>query len=225
MPVTLFLSVTAVSLATGRQSEGLDHPLCGALSLAALLVLPVALLLRRWPDWRAQVSLTRAPWAPTVLGAMTGVVGAWALNGVLSAVSFAVQGNMAQVAADKAKWLARLEGLPVWVMLSLALLAGVWEEFVFRGFVLGRFTRAFTAWLGAPRGQALALGLSSLLFGLGHGYQGLFGVMQTTAVGLVFGAVVLRRQSLWPAMLAHVTLDTISLLALKVLGPLLHQVK
>ncbi len=43
--------------------------------------------------------------------------------------------------------------------------------------------------------------------------------MQTSAVGMAFGALTVWRKSLWPAIVAHLTVDTIGLVALKLLKP------
>jgi membrane protease YdiL (CAAX protease family) len=92
------------------------------------------------------------------------------------------------------------------------LFTGFYEEVLARGFLL---TRCRTL-LGGYWGPVL---LSSVLFGLGHFYQGWLGVVQTALVGLVFAALVLRWGTLWPAVLAHAALNTLSLVALRTLAP------
>jgi len=94
----------------------------------------------------------------------------------------------------------------VWVVVVFV------EEWVFRGLL----ARELCALLGDGRG-ALAAGLaaSSLVFGLAHAYQGIGGVISTGVVGLVLAALTAReRWNLWPAVIAHGTIDTIGLWAI-----------
>jgi membrane protease YdiL (CAAX protease family) len=61
--------------------------------------------------------------------------------------------------------------------------------------------------------------VSSLIFGLGHTYQGWFGVMKTTVAGICLAILVLLTRSVWPAIIAHAGIDTASLVALHFLTP------
>ena len=64
------------------------------------------------------------------------------------------------------------------------------------------------AWLGA-------LALTSILFGVGHGYQGLSGMISAGLGGLVFGALYLATgRNLWVSVIAHGTTDTVGFLLL-----------
>ncbi|MGA8260922.1 MAG: CPBP family intramembrane glutamic endopeptidase [Arenicellales bacterium] len=88
---------------------------------------------------------------------------------------------------------------------------GVYEELFARGLLLQRCR----VLMGGSWGPVL---VSSVLFGLGHLYQGWVGVGQTTLIGLVLAVLTLRWKTLWPAILAHAMLDTASILALRSLG-------
>jgi len=58
----------------------------------------------------------------------------------------------------------------------------------------------------------IALVGSAIIFGLGHTYQGLGGVIKITAMGLLLGAAFLTvRRDLWPLIIAHAVIDTISM--------------
>lgn len=83
--------------------------------------------------------------------------------------------------------------------------AALGEELVFRGLLM----QALTTLLGRP---ALALFLQAAVFGAVHLYQGPAGVLATVITGLVFGVLVLvARGSIWPAVLAHGTANTLGL--------------
>lgn len=81
---------------------------------------------------------------------------------------------------------------------------GLYEEILARGLLLTRCRRL----LGGAWAPVIA---SSVLFGLGHLYQGWLGVAQTALVGAVFAAFTLRWGTLWPAIIAHAALDALSL--------------
>lgn len=98
---------------------------------------------------------------------------------------------------------------------SLGMLALVWtiaafgEEMAYRGYVLER-----AAALGShsPSAYAAAMAVVSLLFGLGHFYQGMAGMIGSTVSGLFFGLLYLKAgRNLWLPILAHGFSDTIGL--------------
>jgi uncharacterized protein len=199
------------------------NPVLSVFITGGLMLLVVALLIRRDIDWRASLGLQRRPLLETLAFGGLGLVVAYAVNIVVVLSYTVVRGGMAQQAADKAKWASKLGDLPLAWVLPLALFVGLWEELVFRGFLLGRLRVAFQAVDGSPRIRtAMAIGVSGLLFGAGHGYQGVLGLIQTTAVGIALGALTVWRKSLWPAVIAHLSIDTIGLVLLKVFKPLLE---
>lgn len=53
-------------------------------------------------------------------------------------------------------------------------------------------------------GPLAAVLLSSVLFGLGHAYQGIVGILRTAIIGLAFGAGCALTKSLWWLVVAHV---------------------
>lgn len=86
--------------------------------------------------------------------------------------------------------------------LGLALVAGICEEYVFRGFAL----HVVEAWSGSP---ALAVAATSAAFGLAHGYQRLSGVLRATALGALLAVPVLATGSLYPAVAAHFWINAV----------------
>jgi membrane protease YdiL (CAAX protease family) len=88
--------------------------------------------------------------------------------------------------------------------------AAVCEEIVFRAFLIGRLEAAF----GGPSriATAMAVLLSSVLFGLAHGYQGPTGVLITGTLGLIFACVyAYGGRNLWLNIVVHGVYDTLSL--------------
>jgi sodium transport system permease protein len=88
-------------------------------------------------------------------------------------------------------------------ILVFALIPGICEEILFRGFVLRGLARRMPAW------QAVLW--TAVLFGAFH--FDLYRLLPTTALGIVLGALVWRTGSLWPAMLLHAANNTIAVLA------------
>ncbi len=87
--------------------------------------------------------------------------------------------------------------------------AGVCEEAVYRGFLLHYFhTLPFHLTI------TLALGVSSVIFGMGHLYQGLAGALGATVLGFVFGCLFVATGSLLIPIVLHAVLDLRVLLML-----------
>ncbi|MER7876314.1 CPBP family intramembrane glutamic endopeptidase [Streptomyces solisilvae] len=99
------------------------------------------------------------------------------------------------------------------LLLAVVLVAvvAVAEETIFRGYLLLRFTRLL-------RSRAGAVLLSSVVFSIGHGYEGSAGVLTVGVTGVVFAIVYLWRRSLVAPIVMHFCLDFITI----VLVPLLR---
>jgi len=105
-----------------------------------------------------------------------------------------------QAIAERILPQSTLEMLPY---LSLAITAGLCEEFLYRGFAMAALAHAgLAAWL--------VLVVSSLLFGLAHSYQGRGGMVMTFLVGLLLGASRLSYNSLLPAIFWHTAVDAVA---------------
>lgn len=149
------------------------------------------------------------PWA--VLPAGLGVA---LLGYAVAVVTLLLATRVFGWAPPEVSRLAAIQGnLPM----LLLMLAVVWstvalgEELLYRGFLLGRLRRLF----GTTRCASLsAVTLQGLLFGLSHAYQGATGILVTASIGLVFGLLALRCRTLWPLVVGHGIVDTVSLVAL-----------
>lgn len=81
----------------------------------------------------------------------------------------------------------------------VAVNGGIMEELAYRGFLIWAFAPLAGLW-----GAAL---LSSLIFGLGHAYQGAKGIVRTGALGLFFAVGYVLTRSLWWLMLTHMMVN------------------
>jgi len=81
----------------------------------------------------------------------------------------------------------------------LSVTAGICEELLYRGFLIW-YLAHFT-------GLIQAVALAAVIFGLGHAYQGVRGMLVTAAVGAFFGAVYAISGSLFVPMLMHGLMD------------------
>lgn len=85
------------------------------------------------------------------------------------------------------------------VFMLVAITAGIWEELLYRGFLI---------WFLVPlAGAGGAVVLSSLVFGIGHVYQGPAGVVRTGFIGLGFAILYVLSGTLWWLMAAHAMVD------------------
>lgn len=180
----------------------------------ALMLLITGLLVRRDADWKDSLQLRPTPPVQAIAFGALGVVLSYAAGALAIGLFKLLGAQSAQMLAQKLAWASKFSGLPMYWVLPLSIFVGLWEEIVFRGFLLNRLKVTF-------RGDArIAVVVTGVLFGIGHGYQGVQGIVQTAAVGIALGAVTVWRKSLWPAVIAHLSIDTIGLVAIKVLKPL-----
>ena len=90
------------------------------------------------------------------------------------------------------------------------------EETAFRGYL---FTRLRDVLGGETSSVVLAVALSSLLFGVLHGEQGVVGVVAVALDGVAFAVLRLHYGTLWAPVLAHGFNNTLGLVTFFVVGP------
>lgn len=95
-----------------------------------------------------------------------------------------------------------LREIPAYLLLSIS--AAVFEETIYRGFMV-------TYFLPASRGQSgwpvAALIVPALLFSLAHYYQGWKAVMKIWGFAVGLGLMFILTGSLWPVMIIHFIID------------------
>jgi len=107
----------------------------------------------------------------------------------------------------------RVANGPLAVVIAMALWAGVWEELVFRGFILSRARVACGGWFATPaRADMAAVALQAGVFGLVHVWQSTDGQINAALTGLVLGYVAIRTRSIVPGMVGHAAIDLVALL-------------
>jgi membrane protease YdiL (CAAX protease family) len=102
----------------------------------------------------------------------------------------------------------RIPDLPVREMAILMTFVAVWEEVVFRGFILTRLYALLRRWW-------LAIPLSALLFGSVHLYEGALAVGLISVFGVILALLFCWRRSLIPCITMHFMHNMLMLLLLK----------
>lgn len=204
------LIVAAVFIAAFVTLPMLGLPLAGPVAVVLAAATAVWCLRRQGEGWAA-LGLARPACPLRTLAMALGI----AVLGYLAAIVATV------VATQVLGWppmqsgkIGTVQGnLPALLrMLAIAwTTAAFGEELLFRGFLQGRLQKLF----GGRRGAGLLAALvQAALFGLAHAYQGATGILVTASLGLVLGLLYLRTKSLWPLVIAHGLIDTLSLVAL-----------
>lgn len=198
-------------------------------ALAAISVGLSFLALAREPARIEALGLSFAPLRGRVvlmgLYGLAGGVATYVINAIVSVGFIMVTGGIEKhigMAKEQHEALSSFAAIPLWVMIPVVIIAGCYEDIVFRGFLLGRLRilfRTSKAWIG----DLVAIAVSSAIFGLGHIYQGWFGVMKTTAAGVCLAILVLLTKSVWPAMIAHAGIDASTIVMLHFLTPLVDK--
>ncbi len=224
----IFFAVIYGGALLAGYARRLENPVLSVSLTGGLMVGLVALFSQRDPNWRTSLAVEYVPITEWLIFGPVGLVACYGVNAARGITYFVASkllgGHPEQLASSKAQWAGQLGNLPLAWVLPLALAAGLWEELVFRGFLLGRARVIAARFTPDPfKRDAAAVLAVSACFGLGHGYQGVFGLFQTALVGVVLAALVLWRKSLWPAVFAHLAIDSIGLFALHVLKPMLEK--
>jgi uncharacterized protein len=140
---------------------------------------------------------------------MVGVLGA-VIIAVLQFFNLRRMGKMEGAAPDFLRKLASRilphSMVELLAYFALAATAGVCEEFVYRGFAM-----AALASLGLATWAVVLV--TSMLFGLGHAYQGRAGILGTAVLGMLFAGARILYSSLAPIMMWHTVVDVVAGLA------------
>lgn len=191
-PVSLLLTLAVLTLYLRTQGVGW-----------------ASLGLRPLPGWRAKLMVV--PQALLALPAFALVVAATTIGGPAIGLDF-----MGEVSGGVDDRWGQVEGSLPHYLLWLGIVwtaAAFGEEMFFRGYLITRLGAAFG---GGRVATVAAVIISAAIFGYGHFYyQGLRGAVVTGGIGLAFGTMfLLYRRNLWPLILLHGVIDTLTFTAL-----------
>ncbi len=164
------------------------------------------LLLRLEGEGFKELGLSGHQWPKHLgLGLLFGLGMFFALNVALGAVMQSLLPRPAGNGPTIASFFNEPRNLLAW--LPIGIFGGGVVEELQRIFIFTRFEK----WLGRP-GLILGIVLSSLMFGLGHRYQGLGIAISTAVSGVIFALVYLRRRSALEPIAAHAFSDVLAML-------------
>ena len=172
----------------------LEWGLVGLVALALRLErMPLAVLGLRPAD--------PGPFSVVLPAAVGGVVGGMLLNVALARLLPARRSQLLRQ-MDSFQGLVPATGRErLWYAAS-AVTAGICEEVLFRGFLL-----YFLPVLVPALPSGVIIGLSAIIFGVAHLYQGWKGVLQTGLLGLALALLYRYTGSLYGPMLLHAAMD------------------
>lgn len=212
LAVTLVLAAGLLAALVGQQLAGENVMALHIIVVQGLVILAGLQAILRWRQIRwSDLGLVR-PVALDLPRALLVLLAVFAGNGLFTGlVMLASPGTLEQHHARLGEVAGFLVGgLPFLAIAAAMLFVAVYEELLARGFLLQR-SRLLIAGIWGP------VLLSSLLFGLGHGYQGWIGIAQTALVGVILARATLYWGTLWPAIIAHAALNTVALSILQTL--------
>lgn len=209
MEPTFVLKVFAVLLLVGLPALAVREPaggeeleealgrragvyLSGGLSL--VLLAGATVLIAVWQDAPAAELGWRVTAGPSAAGAWA--AGATAAGLLLALAASVAARRLGSEESRLALYLIPRSRGERWGFVLLALVAGLCEEYVYRGYAL----HVVEAWSGS---SDAAVAITSLSFGLAHGYQRLGGILRATLLGVVLAVPVVATGSLFPAVVAH----------------------
>ena len=105
------------------------------------------------------------------------------------------------VAAFENQYSALYGDTPLWLeILSIAVITGITEEIIFRGLALSRLKRGMS--------RTAAVVVSAVIFGMFHG--AFVAVVYATVLGIVFGFLADRHNSILPTVVCHIFFNATS---------------
>ena len=122
-----------------------------------------------------------------------------------------LRAGLSQPATPFPSFLEARDGTEFLLAAVLVAVVAMAEETIFRGYLMLRFQALM-------RGPALAVLLSSVIFSLGHGYEGSAGLVTVGVMGAVFAVIYLWRRSLVAPVVMHFLQDFLSIVLLPLLG-------
>lgn len=190
--------------------QALRHFLLDAFQTLSTLVILRQGLRGYHPRTLGMFSFSLTPWRQWRLPLLAGCITFPAIDWVhkqlvawLAADDYLLNGTVEQI-ASASDWTAHL----LWYIV-LAMCAPLWEEVMFRGFLLPSMLRHLPQWG--------AVVLSAVIFSMVH--FTIEGFLPLLLLGLVFGAVYMRTKNMWPPILLHSLWNIMLLVQIKASAP------
>lgn len=211
-PLAAIPLLRAVSSPDERWANLVGQVTTGGLALAACLVM-LSLTGERarslgWSGrrWFANLAIGIAALAASYIATALFIIGLIVIASILRVPGVEQALEQRSAAADAVK--AVFPEMSIALLIPVMVFISIWEEFVFRGFLLTRLRIIFRRWW-------LALLIGSVLFGLGHVYQGFLAVGQIVVMSLVLGGLFVWRRNLVPGIAFHAVNNVIMFLLLR----------
>ncbi len=177
--------------------------------LLALVLIRLVLWLRR-SNWREFGLKRPRSWLKTILLAVGGLITVY----FVVIVTMPLVTRLTGQPVDKSPFDGLRENVPALIFSLLAVwtLAAFGEELIFRGYLMNTLARVLGNRNG---GWIFACFINSILFGVGHTYQGISGVILLGIVGLLYALFYLGcGRNLWVPILIHGLYDTSAFLVI-----------
>jgi len=177
--------------------------------LLALVLIRLVLWLRR-SNWREFGLKRPRSWLKTILLAVGGLITVY----FVVIVTMPLVTRLTGQPVDKSPFDGLRENVPALIFSLLAVwtLAAFGEELIFRGYLMNTLARVLGNRNG---GWIFACFINSILFGVGHTYQGISGVILLGIVGLLYALFYLGSgRNLWVPILIHGLYDTSAFLVI-----------
>jgi membrane protease YdiL (CAAX protease family) len=179
-------------------------------------ILGLLLVLLHWRGWKMSDFKIKPTWPGTGVGLLL-IPGMMLANSITVATGFVIfyflqpQGTTftSFIMASAPKMAAHSIHVSWLAVIPALIFNGFFEEMTCMGYAFNQFA--------AKRGPVFALILTVLLRMSCHTYQGVIHALGIGAAFFLFGLVYLWTRNLWPLILAHIIVDSLSFGALKLL--------
>ena len=177
--------------------------------LLALVLIRLVLWFRR-SSWREFGLITPTSWLKTILLSVGGLITIYFIVFVTMPLVIRLTGQP----VDRSPFDALRGNVPALIfgLMVVWTLAAFGEELIFRGYLMNTLARLFRQ---EKTGWVIACIINSILFGIGHTYQGISGVILLAIVGLLYALFYLGSgRNLWVPILMHGLYDTSAFLVI-----------
>lgn len=205
--LVFIFSVSGVLLWWGNKSQSALLTLSSI--LLALGLIRLVLWLRR-SNWREFGLKKPKSWLKTFLLAIGGLITVY----IIVIISMPLVTRLTGQPVDKSQFETLRGNVPALIfgLLVVWTLAAFGEELIFRGYLMNTLARVLG---NRNRGWIFACFINSILFGVGHTYQGISGVILLGIVGLLYALFYLGSgRNLWVPILIHGLYDTSAFLVI-----------